>query len=63
MPEFTYYFTYGRLDQYQDFFKYLSDNFETTYWLPGNHERYHSDVSLRSDSFIENILDNLYLIN
>jgi predicted phosphohydrolase len=51
------------LEQHLDFFKYLSDNFEITYWLPGNHEYYHSDAAMQSGSFIENILSNVHLVN
>lgn len=51
------------MDKYPDFFDYLTDHFETTYWLPGNHEYYHSDASERSGTFNEKIRSNIVLIN
>ena len=51
------------MDEYDDFFDYLSDNFEKVYWVPGNHEYYHSDI-INKDGFInEAIRSNVFLIN
>ncbi|MCU0472100.1 MAG: metallophosphoesterase [Bacteroidales bacterium] len=51
------------MDKHADFFSYISDNFETTYWIPGNHEYYNSDISTRTGSFNEKIKENLFLVN
>jgi predicted phosphohydrolase len=51
------------MDKHSDFFSYISDNFNTTYWIPGNHEYYHSDISARAGSFNEKIKNNLFLVN
>jgi len=34
-----------------------------TYWLPGNHEYYYSDMSGRSGTIYEKIRDNIFLVN
>ena len=51
------------LEQHQDFLNYLSDNFKMTYWLPGNHEFYGSDLSTMPNSFEESIRPNILLLN
>ena len=51
------------MDKHKDFFSYVSDNFQTTYWIPGNHEYYHSDISKRSGTLNENIRSNIHLVN
>lgn len=54
---------FAKMDKHSGFFDYLADNFETTYWIPGNHEYYRSDVSERSGTVNEKIRSNVLLIN
>jgi len=51
------------MDKHKDFFDYLSDHFETIYWLPGNHEYYHFDIAQKSGVLREKIRSNLFLVN
>jgi predicted phosphohydrolase len=51
------------MHEHSDFFDYLSKNFKITYWLPGNHEYYHSDLSERSGYLNEKIRNNVFLVN
>jgi len=49
------------MDKHSDFFKYVSDNFNNTYWIPGNHEYYFSELNERCGTFHEKIKDNVFL--
>ena len=51
------------LDNHNDFFTYVSDNFKTTYWIPGNHEYYHFDIATKSGVLNEKIKSNVFLVN
>jgi predicted phosphohydrolase len=51
------------MDKHQDFFSLLSDQFETVYWLPGNHEYYHFKIADKSGMLNEKIRSNLFLVN
>jgi predicted phosphodiesterase len=47
------------LDKFDDFFQYLSDNFENTYWIPGNHEYYQYNLADKKGMFHEKIKKNV----
>jgi predicted phosphohydrolase len=51
------------MDQHQDFLNFLSDHFKMTYWLPGNHEYYGSDLANIPSNFEESIRPNILLLN
>ncbi|WP_297335018.1 metallophosphoesterase [Algoriphagus sp.] len=51
------------LDQHLDFINYVSDHFETTYWIPGNHEYYHFDITEKSGVLNEAMRSNVFLVN
>lgn len=54
---------FAEMDKHQDFFRFLADNFKTTYWLPGNHEYYHFDIAEKSGFLFEAIRSNVFLVN
>jgi len=51
------------MDKHNDFFSYISDHFETTYWIPGNHEYYYFDLAGKCGTLNENIRTNVHLVN
>lgn len=51
------------MNRYDDFFKSLSERFEQVYWIPGNHEFYHYDVSHKPFYLNETIKENIHLVN
>lgn len=51
------------MEKHQDFFSYVADHFETTWWLPGNHEYYHFDIAEKSGVLHEAIRSNVFLVN
>lgn len=54
---------FREIDLHRDFIDYLSDHFEFTYWLPGNHEFYHSDLARWESTIHEFIRPNVLLLN
>jgi predicted phosphohydrolase len=54
---------FSEMHKHDWFFQYCADNFQTTYWIPGNHEYYNSDLSQRSGTIHEKIKSNVLLVN
>ena len=51
------------LDDHRSFFDDLSDKFQRVFWLPGNHEYYHFDISNKPAELFEQISPNVFLVN
>lgn len=54
---------FAAMGKHGEFFDCLSGNFETIYWIPGNHEYYHGDLADRTGTLNEKIRCNLFLVN
>jgi predicted phosphohydrolase len=54
---------FALLNEHDDFFSSVAEHFETTYWIPGNHEYYKSEISKRSGVLNEKIKSNIFLVN
>jgi len=52
-----------QIDDRYKFFDYVSESYKEVYWLPGNHEFYHNDVSAYSGEVLKEIRPNVYLVN
>ena len=55
--------SFVEIEKENDFFNFLYGSFEHTYWIPGNHEYYRSDISERTGTFHEKIRSNVSLLN
>ena len=51
------------LNQHADFFDFVSANYESVYWVPGNHEYYHSNIRNAKNPLYEKIRHNVFLVN
>ena len=54
---------FAQMKKHSGFFDFVSDNFETVYWLPGNHEYYHFDLAEKCGALNEKIRNNVFLVN
>jgi Icc-related predicted phosphoesterase len=50
-------------DTFREFLDYLSKNWETVIWVPGNHEFYHDDLSDYDHPFHIRVRHNVHLIS
>lgn len=45
------------------FFRFVSDNYKKVFWIPGNHEFYHNDITEYSHSYNIKISANIDIVN
>ena len=54
---------FAQAEQHNDFFDFVARNYKAAYWIPGNHEYYHTDITHKSGTLHEAIRDNVFLVN
>ncbi len=54
---------FAQQEQHNDFLDYVAANYQVVYWIPGNHEYYHSNIDGRSGTLYEAVRDNVFLVN
>jgi len=54
---------FAELEQHNYFLDYVSAHYKAVYWVPGNHEYYHSCIDERSGTMHEAVRENVYLLN
>jgi predicted phosphohydrolase len=53
----------SQMNAHSDFLDFVSENYKATYWIPGNHEYYRSNIALRSGAVYEAVRYNVFLVN
>jgi len=54
---------FSAMGKHKDFFSSMANDFETIYWIPGNHEYYYGDLAERTGTLNEKLRSNLFLVN
>ena len=54
---------FSQMKKHSAFFDFVSDNFKTIFWLPGNHEYYHFELAEKCGALNEKIRPNIFLVN
>jgi predicted phosphohydrolase len=54
---------FGEMNKHSDLISTLADQFEAVYWVPGNHEYYGSDITVKPIPLLEKVRSNFFLVN
>ena len=54
---------FALIDKQNDFFNFVSANYESMFWVPGNHEYYHYELGDVKNPLHEKIRENVFLVN
>ena len=50
-------------EKHNDFLDYVAKHYQAVYWIPGNHEYYHSDIAGKGGMLNVAVRDNVFLVN